>query len=130
MTDTEIHVEHEAEEHHGDLAEAIADAQLDVAHELQQEAAVEHAEEAAEQAIEIAAGSASAEHEHPDYALVGHTHPELDHGERISLLESRIENIEHGLAEEVEEPTVEEIEPIEEHHEPPATPRRKHRFGR
>lgn len=129
MTDTEVHVEHEAsEEHHENLAEEIAEAQLEVAHTLQQEESVERAEEMAEQAIETAMDSASASHEHSEYALVGHTHPELDHSERISILESRVEEILHGL--ENQESEVEEIEPTETHVETETTKRRKHKFGR
>ena len=129
MTDTEVHIEHDSGEHQENLAEAIADAQLEVAHELQQEQVVEQAQETAESAIEIAQDSAPIGHEHSDYALNEHSHPEMDHSERFALLESRIENIEHGLAEEVEEP-VEEIEPTETAPVKPQTKPRRHSFGR
>lgn len=128
MTDTEVHVEHEhSEEHEDHLAEAIAEAQVEAAHTLQQEADIENAQETAENALQ--AVSEQIGHEHVEYALAAHSHPENDVSERLSVVEARIEAIEHGLEESLEEPTVEEIEPVEEeHHEPER--QRRHRFGR
>ena len=77
-----------------------------------------------------AVAAAVAVHGHDEYSLTGHSHPEYDHSERFALIESRIENIEHGLEERIEEPVVEEIEPTPEPAAEPKTPeRRKYSFG-
>lgn len=129
MTETEVHVEH-GEEHSESIAEEVAEEVKEVLEE------VHHAEEQAKAISDVEEKTEELEHHieghgHPEFALVSHSHPEHEYSERFALLESRIENIEHGLAEETEEPVVEEIEPTEEHHETPAEekPRRKHRFG-
>lgn len=129
MSETEVTVE-TPEESTTELAEAIADAQLEVAHTLEEEAQLDAAQETAESALEIAVQSAPMSHEHMEYALTDHSHFEFsEHSERLSDIENRITAIESSM-EVLEEPEVEEIEPIEE--PPPSepeAPRRKHRFG-
>jgi formate-dependent phosphoribosylglycinamide formyltransferase (GAR transformylase) len=127
LTDTEVHVEHEHSESES-IAEEVREGVTNALEEAREDA--ERVESIREVESEIAEVQAQTEnHAHSEYASVGHTHPENEYSERIAMLESRIENLEHGLAEEVEEPVVEEIEPTEEHHEPPEK-KRRHRFGR
>lgn len=125
MSETEVHVEHP--EHSESVAEEVAEEVKEVLEEAKED------EERAESISEVEQKTDELEteletHSHAEFAPVIHSHPEHDHSERIAVLESRIENIEHGLAEEVEEPVVEEIQPTEEHHEP-EHPKRRHKFG-
>jgi len=124
VTDTEVNIESpDAPISTEELADAIADAELEVAHTLEAEAEIEEATELAESAVDIAS-----QHDHSEYARVEHTHPELDTGERLALLESRIATLESELeSEEVD--TVEEIEPTPEPAPEPKQPKRRHRFG-
>lgn len=125
MTETEVHVEHEHSEE--SVAEEVADRVEDVLEEMQEDA--EHTESIRQVEAETEQLESRIEsHAHSEYAVVGHSHPELDHSERIAVLESRIETIEHGLAEELEEPVIEEIEPTS-NPEPEPQPKRRHRFG-
>jgi hypothetical protein len=106
---TEVIIEQETPpEESGDsaeeIAEAIVEAQEEAQEEAEQEAAVEQAQEASEMALQ-----AVSLHDHPEYSPIGHSHPEYDHSERIALLESRVELIEHGM-EESETTEVEEVE--------------------
>jgi hypothetical protein len=127
LTETEVHVEHAHETE--SVAEAVADEVKEVLEEARvTEERVESIREV-ESAIEEIETKAEV-HQHSEYSPMGHTHPEQDHNERIATLESRIEQIEHGLAEEVEEPVVEEIEPTEEPREAPPERKRRYSFGR
>jgi len=112
------HGDHQAEE----IAEAIADAEIEVAHELQQEAEIEHADETAETALDIAQQALITvpPHEHPEYALVNHPHPEIEN--RIATLENRVMNIEEHVDFSSHSEEVEEIEPTPE---PPSEPEHK-----
>ena len=127
MSETEVHVEHP--EHTETLAEEVAEEVQEVLEEVKKDEEQSEAVEAVEEQTEELSSRIDT-HSHPEYALAGHTHPELDHSERLGSIESRIEAIERGLEETVEEPVVEEIEPT---HEAPAEsekPKRRHRFGR
>lgn len=128
MTDTEVHVEHPEHESES-IAEDVAEEIKEVLEEIKEDEERTESISEVESKTEALAEEVTS-HGHPEYATVGHTHPEADHSERLAILESRIENIEHGLAEDVEEPVVEEIEPTHEP-EPPAeeTKKRRHSFG-
>jgi hypothetical protein len=127
VTETEVHVEHEHAESES-IAEEVAEEVREVLEEVHEDEEQRESIQAVEEHVQEIASEAS-NHSHAEYSPVGHSHSEYASHEFVDQLNQRISTIEAGLAEEVEEPVVEEIEPTEEHHEPPA-PKRRHKFGR
>jgi hypothetical protein len=130
VTEVEIEVESTGDAgtvNAADLADALATAQLEVAHELEQEAAVEEAQETAESAMEIAIDAISsqpASHEHSEYSLGLHSHSELEG--RVGSLEQQVSELRASL--ESTEAEVEEVEPVAQ--EPTEPQRRRAGFRR